>query len=441
MPSETFIQNNYEKRNENILRSESVSELISINPGFMIRYGITLFFIILVMICCISWFIQYPDVINASAKLTSMNAPKTVIAKTDGKLMQLNIQENDSVISGAVIGYIESIAKPEQVLQLSGELDSISNCLIQNKSEKIISFFSPGAISARDNLGELQSPYQVFAQSFATFSNYLSNGFYLRKKQMLFVDMENIQKLQQNILEQKQLQEQDLSLSQKNFAANDTLKKQKVISDLEYRAEKSKLLNKEMSIPQLNTSLIGNETQLNEKQKEIIELNNTILQQKQIFREALNTFMSQVEEWKKKYLLVAPIDGHISFSNFIQKNQEVQAGQVICFINPGNSDYYAEMLITQNNFGKVKTGQDVLLKFPAYPSTEFGSIKGKIDFISSIPTDSGYLARVSLPEGLKTNYGKQLQYRDGLIAEGQVITKNMRLLQRFYYNLYGQLRR
>lgn len=432
----------FKKRdNNNALRSEPVSELISENPGFIVRYGTTIFFLVLIMIGIACWFIQYPDVINTTAKLTSINAPKTVIAKTDGKLMKLFVKENDSVSAGAVVGYMESIANPQQVLKLSESLDSIADFLQTHSIEKIAVYFSPTANSARGNLGELQLPYQVFAQAYTTLSNYISNGFYLRKKQMLYTDVQNIENLRQNMLQQKKLQEQDLVLSQKTFDANDTLKKQKVISELEYRNEKSKLINKELSIPQLNASLLGNESQMNEKQKEIIELNNTILQQQQIFSEALNTFKSQVEEWKKKYVLAAPISGRVSFSNFIQQSQQVQAGQVICFINPGNSDYYAEMAIAQNNFGKIKAGQDVLLKFPAYPFAEFGSVRGKIDFISSIATDSGYLARVVLPEGLKTNYGKRIQYHDGLIAEGQVITKNLRLLQRFYYNLYGQLRR
>jgi HlyD family secretion protein len=108
---------------------------------------------------------------------------------------------------------------------------------------------------------------------------------------------------------------------------------------------------------------------------------------------------------------------------------------------PANSSYYGEMFIPQSNFGKVKTGQKVLLKFQAYPDAEFGSVTGKIDFISSIPSDSGYLAKVSLPYGLITNYKKQIQFREGLIANGQIITENMRLLQRFYYNIFNQMKR
>ena len=123
---------------------------------------------------------------------------------------------------------------------------------------------------------------------------------------------------------------------------------------------------------------------------------------------------------------------------FLQENHQLQNNQVICFVNPENAQYYAEVYIPQTNFGKVKTGQEVLLKFPAYPFQEYGSIKGTIDFISNITTDSGYLAKVILPQGLNTNYKKQIQFRDGLTSQGEIITANMRLLQRFYYSIIKQ---
>jgi len=419
------------------IRSEAVSEIILNKPGFLVRHGISVFFIVLLLILAACWFIQYPDIVTAQAKLNSINAPKAVVAKTDGKLIKLNVAENDKVYAGEIIGYIESTAKHESVLKLSLYLDTLSNLLLQKQDEKLLQVKN----RTFNDLGELQQAYQTFTESFTTFSNYISDGFYLKKKNMLMIDMEMLKEQHQNLLDQKQLQENDLALAQKTFDMNDTLKKQKVISDLEYRNEKSKLINKQLSIPQINTSVISNENEQTAKQKEILELENTIMQQRLIFQEALNTFKSAVDDWKKKYLLTASESGTISFTNFLQENEELKANEIICYIKPANSSYYGEMFIPQSNFGKVKTGQKVLLKFQAYPGAEFGSVTGKIDFISSIPSDSGYLAKVSLPDGLATTYQKQIQFRDGLIANGEIITENMRLLQRFYYNVSNQMKR
>jgi len=418
-------------------RSEAVQEIISNKPGYLIRYGNTLFFIILVLMFIACWFIQYPDLVAVNAKLTSVNAPKTVVCKTDGKLIKLLVNEGDSLKANAVIGYMESTANHEQVMQLSVLLDTVSLLTDNNSTEILPHYFN----YAWPGLGELQQPYQIFLQAYNTFSNYIQGGFYLQKKTILVSDINNLQLQHETLNEEKEIQQQDLSLAQKTFDMNDTLKKQKVISDLEYRNEKSKLLNKSLSIPQINSSLINNASQQNEKQKEIKELENAIAQQQSIFQQALNTFKNQVDEWKKKYLLTAPTGGTVSFAGFLQENQQLKTGEIICYINTGNSSYYAEVTVPQANFGKVKTGEQVLLKFPAYPDAEFGSVVGKIDFISRIPTDSGYVAKVSLPNGLTTSYKKQIQYRDGLMANGEIITENMRLLKRFYYNIYKQVSR
>lgn len=258
---------------------------------------------------------------------------------------------------------------------------------------------------------------------------------------MLLNDIRNIQKLHGIAADQKALLQQDLSLSDETFTANESLVKDKIISPLEYRNEKSKLIAKQLTLPQINASIISNESQQNEKRKEIVELENQIIVQKNTFIQALQTIKSQVQAWEFKYLLKAPVSGTVSFTGFFQENQEMKAGQPLFNVQPGNSSYFAEMLIPQYNFGKVKQGQEVLFKFQAYPFEQYGSVIGKINYINNVPTDSGYLAKVILPNGLVTNYKKSLQYSNGLFAQADIITENMRLLERFYYNIVKQIRR
>jgi len=420
----TFAEHGYE-----------IDEIISKKPPFIVRWGTVFLFILLLFIIGISWFIKYPDIINTTAKLTSINAPKPVIILISGKLLKLNISEDQAVIKNQILGFIESTADHQQVIELLNNIDSVQFLLDNNKAVFLNKYFK----DPQNKLGELQNAYQVYAQAFLNFKNYLINGFYLQKKNMLAKDLDNIHRLHNSLTQQKSFHEQDLSLSQKTFDANHYLKNENVISDFDLRNETSKLIGKKLTMPQITSAIIANETQQNEKQKEIAELENNIAQQKTIFQQALNSFKSQAEDWKKKYLLTAPIDGKVAFATFIQENQQLQANQTICFINPGNSQYYAQIIIPQSNFGKVASGQPVLLKFSSYPFSEYGAVKGKIDFISHIPTDSGYLAKVVLDNGLRTNYNKQIQYREGLTAQGEIITKNRRLLQRFYDGILKQV--
>lgn len=385
----------------------------------------------------IAWMIRYPDIVMAGGVLSSINVPKEVIARADGKLVKLFVAENRQVKTGNVLGYIESTANHEEVLQLSEHLDEASGYIQSDQTDKL----AIGSLHSFDNLGELQGSFQVYMQSLREFSNYLSSGFYLKKKKMLNEDIGYLNQLHATLLYQKAILSQDLLLADSTFKANEILKDQKVISSFDYRTEKSKLLAKEMTLPQITSSIISNENQQHEKRKEIAELENKIQQQKGIFIQALNTFKSQVEDWKKKYLLIAPVDGKISFATFLQENQQLKAGQLICFVNPGNAGYYIEARIPQYNFGKIKDGQPVLLKFAAYPYQEFGSVRGTITAINTIPTDSGYLAKIELPEGLVTSYRKKVQYRTGLSVQAEIITENKRLLQRLFENIIKKTNR
>ncbi len=414
-----------------------ITEIISKRLPTIVRWGTVYFLFLLLLLAAICWFIQYPDIVIAKATLTSINAPKTIVTKASGKLIKLFATEGTQVLSGSIVGYMESTANHEEVISLAKSMDSMEAIISNNETEKLLPYLN----ASWQNLGELQQAYQTFLQSFISFRNSISGGFYLRKKTMLTRDIVFLKALDSNLLQQKGLNTQDLELSKKTFAANQSLNTDRVISDVDFRNEQSKLISKQLSLPQINAAIIGNEAQQNEKQKEIAELENTIAQQKNIFLQTLNTFKSQIADWQKKFLLTAPVSGSIAFATFLQENQQLQLTQIICFVNPANAQYYAEVYIPQTNLGKVKTGQEVMLKFPSYPFQEYGSIKGSIAFISNIPTDSGYAAKVLLPQGLQTSYHKQVQFREGLQAQGEIITENRRLLQRFYYGFIRQLQR
>ncbi|MCL1933934.1 MAG: HlyD family secretion protein [Candidatus Azobacteroides sp.] len=414
-----------------------VEEIISQRPPWIIRWGTLCFFFFLLITGVICWIIKYPDIVTAEATLTSVNAPKPVVTTINAKLIRLFVSENDAVKQNQVLGYLESTANHDEVLQLAANTDSIRDLLNTNHPEEIGRFFN----LSETRLGELQVPYQTFSQAFLTFTSYLSDGFYLRKKSMLLKDMDNLEKLHANLLSQKELEEQDVELSEKSFNANQTLRDKKVLSELDYNDEKSKFLNKKLSLPQINNAVIGNESDQNAKQKEIAELDNTIVQQKMIFRQALNTLKSQIDEWEKKYLLTAPTDGKVTFAGLIQENQQLQSNQTVCYVNPENTLYFAQLVIPQANFGKVAVGQKVLLKFSSYPFQEYGAVCGNLSFISNVATDTGYFAKVALQNGLRTDYGKEIMYRDGLRGEAEIVTKDLRLLERFYYDIMKQIKR
>ena len=417
--------------------SEDVQEIIFTRSSWMVRNGIWLLLLIGIAIISVSHFIRYPDVVPVQARLTSINAPKPVVCTNGGKLIKLLAIEDQSVQKGEAIAWLESNARHETVQKLQYYLTRLETLLDSNRIEHIADkgeLYLPTA-----DLGELQQPYQTFSQAYTLFSSYINGGFYLKKMVLLQNDRNYLQQLLTHLQEQETLQTEDLQLTEKTYAANEGLKADKVISDFDLRNERSKLIGKQLSLPQIHSTIIENQSQQNEKTKEMMELENTIAQQKAIFTQAIYTLQSAVNDWSLKYELKAPVTGIVAFTSFVEEGQQLKTSQTICYINPGNSSYYAEAIVPQANFGKITDGQLVLLKFAAYPSAEFGTVKGQITFISRIPLDSGYVAKVTLPKGLVTNYNKEVQYREGLKASGEIVTRNSSLLRRFYYSITGHI--
>ena len=261
--------NGQDNGSNHLLHSTDVTELISKKPSFILRWGVGILFLIAACLLTSTWFIRYQDIVTATGVLNSVNAPKKVIVKTPGKLVKLFVKEDQQVIKWELLGFMESTASHSDVIELAAMLDTITIMIDDNMSNKLDDFLATNF----KNLGELQTVYQTFSQSFQEFGSYLKNGFYLRKKKMLALDMSYLQQLNAELLQQKILLTQDLALTDSTFRAQETLKNNKVISPMEYRNEKSKLIARQMTLPQVNSSIISNESQQNEKLKEIAALN------------------------------------------------------------------------------------------------------------------------------------------------------------------------
>ncbi|HTK21037.1 MAG TPA: HlyD family efflux transporter periplasmic adaptor subunit [Mucilaginibacter sp.] len=151
------------------------------------------------------------------------------------------------------------------------------------------------------------------------------------------------------------------------------------------------------------------------------------------FEKQLLLLKNEIQAWSTRYILQAPIDGKITLTETIKQNDYLRAGTLLGYILPTNSKYFMETILPQNNFGKLDTGLHVQIRLEAYPYEEWGFLNGTINYISSVPVGNGFMATIKLDNGLVTNNQKNLPYRNGLRAQAIIITKDIRLLQKFYY--------
>lgn len=413
-------------------RSDFVEDIISKKPSFIIRKGASIAFFMVLLLCLCSTFIKIPDTVSSTAELVSCNPAKPVEAKTASKLIKVAVKDGSKVHKGDLLACLESTANYLNVIKLSNIIDSSAIILEQLDYKTLDKLLS----TRIDSLGELQEFFQIFTQSYSEFRNYSPIGSFPQKLKMLEKDISFLRKLHNNISEEHRLTKQDLSITQKTFDANTTLLAQKVISDFDYRIETSKLISKKLTPIQLHSALISNEILQHDKDKEIAELKNKAKEQTQNFIYSINTFKSQIDTWKQKYMLTAPISGTIVFNGVLMENQNMSEGQTLFYVDNKNTEYFAILYLPQPNFGKLKVGQKVLMKLPAYPYHEFGVLKGYIEYISPIISEKGYFAKISLPNALLTSHNIQVKFKEGLVGQAEVVIESRSLFEVFINRIF-----
>lgn len=415
------------------LLTEEVQEVISYRPHWIVRMGNAIFLLVVLLLLALTGIIEYPDIINSSARLVTLNPPKLVNAKTEGKLEKLFVVNEEVVKKGRHLGCIESTADYNEVIQLQNWIAQTITSTQNNEYDYLLS----NRLPAFAGLGELQTQCQQFQNQLEITKQTLARGYYQRKKNTLQKDLQYLAALRNNTIQQKQLHQQDQQLQQKEYDAYETLAKDKVIAPLELNQYKSKLITKEQNLEQLNAQITNSDISSLGKQKEILDLRKQVTDQQQQFHSALLELKSGIEEWIQQYVLVAPEDGKLLFVSSLQENEWINNGQGLFYIQPLQTKFYVEMMAGQTGIGKIKTGQKVMIKVEGYPSNEFGYLAATVNYISNIPsrTDS-FLLKAELPKGLQTNYEKTIFFRNGLAAHAEIITDDRKLFDR----LAGQLK-
>jgi multidrug resistance efflux pump len=414
------------------VHNEEVQEIVGQAPKGIVRWGTSVFILILIILVVVSFFVKYSDILSGEFTLTTANAPKSVIAKREGKLQALLVQEKDTVRQGQVLAFLESNASHSEVIRLSSELETVWSHISNNRWEKILKH-KP---SSYQKLGELQSAYQTFMAAYIQLHAYLKDGMYVQKKRLLQQELSNLVDLQANLQDQEKVYHQDYVIATEDFKAREQLFKEKVIPLLEYKQEQSKLLSKQLPIDNIHAGIINNNTATASKKQELIQLEHQFADQKSNFLQALNTLIGNTDEWKRNFLFLAPVSGIVTWPVLLQEQQDVKTGQELFYIAPIGTTYLGEIYVQQESFGKLQLGQQVLISLSGYPYQEYGKIHGRVSFISNIPNkDKQYYVAVSLDNGLQTDLHHRLQFRNGLAGTAEIITSKTRLINKFLFTM------
>lgn len=407
--------------------SEEVHEIISSPPSWLVSWGITVSFGLIVLLGIGVWLIHYPDIVTAPFTLTAASPPRAVVAHADGRLERLLVPNGSMVTAGQHIAYLESLADYGEVILLEKTVNEVK------RRTRAGTFFFVNNLRVDNfkNLGEIQENFEAFSRQLTELKAVLGEGFFQKKKRLLIKDLADLTKMEQNLKEQLEIQGKDYELAKDEFRVQEQLYNNKVISTLEFKKENSKVLSRGLPTKNIASLIIQNSSAQTAKQKEILELDNEAHERKASFLQTLETLSSHLDGWKQRFVLKAPVNGKISFSGPLQEHQTVSTGQELITVEPSTSKLQGVVKVPQANVGKLRTGQKVLIKLDGFPYREYGFVEGKLNQLSLVPgRDSMYWGYVDLPSNLQTLYERKLTYRNGMSGTAEVITDDRRLLER-----------
>lgn len=379
-----------------------------------------------------SWFIKYPEFVPAPIIVTSQEPPEKLQARVNSKIEKILIKDHQKVRKNDVLMVLQSTANYQDVLKLRKLMDSIA-------PDQMFSF--PIGETSGFRLGELQDDYNQFLKAFQDEKLFTRLQPYapenLAANQSLSEYKSRIVTLQQ----QRNLEKVKYKLTKKNYQRSQSLYDQGVIAAMELENEKIKFLQEEQNLKNISISL----SQLQEgisnlnKTKSAANISsekdkiNYSSQMVQLFEQ----LRKSLKQWEQNYLIISSTDGMVSFQQFFGENQFVKSGDVIVTVLPKNKEaLVGRMQIPSVNSGKVASGEKVLIKLDNYRFQEYGIVEGNVQNISISPDENGnYYVDIILPRGLKTSYNKQLPFDKELRGNAEIVTEDLRLIERFFYQI------
>jgi multidrug resistance efflux pump len=296
-------------------------------------------------------------------------------------------------------------------------------------------------------LGDMESDFALFENAYMQYVLNKELQPFSNEAMANRISISELKRRLQSTLSQKDLYQSELTFKNKDLERYKTLFDKGVISAQEYENKQQALLqvernykNMSLSVSQIREAIstakkTSRGTEINRTREDIVLLKNLI--------QSFNQLKKSIKDWELRYVLQSKINGKVSFLNYWNKNQTVNQGDLVFTIIPTeNLSFIAKLKAPVQNSGKIKIGQSVNIKLQNYPETEFGMFRGTILSISLVPNNDGfYLIDVSLPNKLITSYNKEIAFKQEMRGTAEIITEDLRLIERFFYQFRNILNR
>jgi HlyD family secretion protein len=424
-------------------RSEELDEILSVMPGGLLRWGTSAVFLTLLVLLGVSWYIAYPDVVNGRIALTTPTPPVRLVARTGGEVARVFAADGARVRAGDPLLLMKNPAELADVQALTAALDRLEPSLQGAGPIAELSFGRPLA------LGSLQGPYSALQQAFGDYRLAQDQAFYAQKLIAARQQVADLQAMRSRLEAQQGLVQEQLALSDRARTRTRELVQRGLAAPADVDKAEEDYLQKRYAVENGRTALSNNEVQLGSQRTALLDLEQRRSDDGQrglvTLRNAYHAMRAAITAWEQENLLRAPVGGTVSYFRELRDNQYVAAAEPMVAVVPSGEGLVGRVTLNGIGAGKVTPGPRVIIRFESYPYREYGTVEGRVVRVSQLgyqadarsPDVTTYQVEVSMPKGLVTSYGRRLQFRQEMRGDVDVVTQDMRLLDRIFNKVRG----
>ncbi len=410
------------------LQSNELEDMLGRVPGWITRNGMILFLILVALLLFGSWVFRYPDKKKARIVVTSVNPPADLNARASGKITRLFIVDNEQVNTGEVLAMIENPAAYDDVVQLKESLEFLDSLSIDEATDDLIEL---------DNvsLGTIQSDYSIFLKVYRDYMEFNLIDYHQRKIETSRNELTSQRKFTTSLTERASTQEEAYNLAHRQYNRNATLYEEGVVSQEYLEDSRQDMLTELNKRQEIISQLAENNISITRTENQIVDLE--LRQQEErsgiinTLEESHDNLKASITSWEQTYLLVAPVDGSVTFTRFWSENQNVQLGEKVLTIIPSDEgSMIGKISLPLAGAGEVHEGDQVFIQFDNFPHLNYGMIKGYVKNISEVPDDDFYSVEVELPDGLLSFYDIEIPFSQNMQGNAEILTDKKRLLTR-----------
>ncbi|MDW3191888.1 MAG: HlyD family efflux transporter periplasmic adaptor subunit [Cytophagales bacterium] len=375
----------------------------------------------------LSFFIKYPDSIEAQVNIISITEPVLVVAKSEGLLKLDKEIEGLKVLNDTKLGFIQNDIDYDRFIEIKDLLKTLNvdDVNLNTDSLKFRDFSKYGSFE------------HLLKKMFLVIENYSfqqANSFSLVKIVSLQEDIKMLYKL---IDSKKYLLSNDnsrLELIREDYTIDSIFYIKNTVSKVEFNQSKQELISALKSKALAEEQILRLEYDLQNKKNEINELNAQYILELKEAKNRIVDIYSEIEnklnEWEYNQVIRSPTKGIISFHKSYESDKYTQRGDELLYILPEQDQIYATTYVNSVGFGSVVENQEVIIKLNDFPYEEYGYLTGKTSKIAPLLTEKGYFVRIELTDGLVSSSNYNFDFKHNMSGNCEIITKDKRLISR-----------